>query len=788
LVDYIRKVEDWREPIRFAVIADPEIAIIPPGRTLEDYPYIDVGRGGKMHRESVELFTEAVRIVNAVGDLDFVLIPADLTADAERYNHEKLLELLPKIDFPTYVTVGNHDTRAFAREDIWSGVPTISPEADLVNYPELPLLYRDYWGPGGKLYYSIEVAPGVRLITLFAFPYHHCPDEQFFRWEVGEEQRTWLESELGKAQRNSEFVIVMYHWPIVSHNIPFWDKEGFPLLWSVAGRGFQTEDELQVRSILEVFDVPLVLSGSFHIQDIMEKNGVWHITTGSPISHPTVGARFFELDRERGLLHITTHHIDDIPIHPGFAEYSRRAFLEYLEEKAGLILDKNLPPIAKPLTEPLKEALLLAIRVEPGVLFWRRRGAEESVFDNLPQIEDPQMAWLLERVLTIGENTAINRPEDDNAVLPVRVTGGKVRQEVEGRIRTGELPPIYDLTLGGRLSFGYLGAGRDAARPTGHFFLDEFILAPEVVFAARGISLMAELGFREDDVRVDKFMVYFGALPYEPQIDEIRRIITLLTGWEFEVDSRISLGLCERLVSPERKEAVPSLLERAIWEGEAFRVALESKLHFLRGGISIGEGLQLGTRGVGIDDRFGMLYDARNAGRKGGHPELGIELGIRGDAVKISRFIFRGELSDADIGVLTRELPGYISPRRDMRRHGMRMIHNYNGLTLKGNVAWMKDGLLEREGWSVCAAREMEIGRQYLRSLTSFLRYEALKVGWQKSVTHPASWDRERLALGFTLGIRENINLTVEHHRNDETTGGGSVANDEFLTQLVFEF
>jgi 3',5'-cyclic AMP phosphodiesterase CpdA len=784
LVTYIiRKVEGWREPVRFAVIADPEIAIIPPGRE-GDYPYIEDRPGGKMYLHSVALFLEAIKKVNSV-PLDFVLIAGDLTKDSERYNHEKMLELLPKINAPTFVVGGNHDTRAFALTDIRTGVPIINPEADLVKYDEIPILYANFWGPGERPFYSIEVVPGIRLIALFAFPHHHCPDERFFRWEIGEEQRAWLRNELESAQDNSEFVIIMNHHPIVSHNIPTLDKELFSLLWGVDGRGWATEDYLEVLSILEKFNVPLVLSGSLHVQDVMERNGVWHITTGSPSTYPLVGARFFEFDRERELLHITTYHINHIPAHPYFAEYAREAVIR---EAEGRIKRLRLPSIL----ELAREAALLAVRVEPGVLFWRRPGSKQSVFDDDPitQIENTQVAWLMERLLTITESIAINMPEDDNAVLPVRVTGGKVRPQVEGRIRTGELPPIYvrgaDLTLGGELSFGYVDAGRDAARPAGRFYLEKFVLKPEVTFAKGGISLMAELRLTEDEARIRRFMVYFDELPLEPQIDEIRRIIELATGWEFEVNSKLSLGLDERLAEPEEKRAVSSFLDTIIWDGEAFRTALESRVHFLYGGISVDEGLQLGTRGIGVDDNFGMLYDARNAGRKSGHPELGIELGIRDDALKVTGFCFWGELSNADIIFLGDKLPGYTSTCRNMRRYGMRMIHNYNGLTLEGKVAWMEDGALNRNGWLLSAAYEIE--QRFLRSLMLLARYEELKVRWPKSFTNPVSWDRERLTLGVIAGIRENVNLIVEHHRNDETTGGGSVANDEFLTQLVFKF
>ncbi|MBT9138237.1 MAG: Trifunctional nucleotide phosphoesterase protein YfkN [Syntrophomonadaceae bacterium] len=776
----IRKVEEWREPVRFAVIADPHISIIPPDWPEGVFfPYA----GDPIYRKSVELFLEAVKKVNAIPMLDFVLVAGDLTIDSERYNHEKLLEMLPKINAPTYVVGGNHDTVAFALECFWTGVPLINPEADLVGYDEVPMLYADYWGPGEMPFYSVEVVPGIRLIALYAYPYHHCPDERFFRWEVGEEQRVWLRGELKGARDNSEFVIVMLHQPIVSHNIPVWDKEDFPLLWGVGGHGFGVEDKLKVNSILEEFNVPLVLSGHFHLQDIMKRNNVWHITTGAPVTYPLVGARFFELDRERGLLHITTHHIDHIPARPDIAEYAREALLEVVEKKIEML---EFPSIL----EPVREAALLAIRTEPGVLFWRRRGAEGSVFDDDPVagIEDPQVAWLLERFLTVTENVAVNMPEDDNAILPVRVTGVKVRPQVEGRIRTGELPPIYligaDITLGEKLSFGYLDAGRDAKKPDGRFYLDRFVLKPEITFANHGVSLMAELGFNEDEARVDKFMVYFDELPLEPQIDEIRRIIQLAAGWEFEVNSLISLGLDDRGAAPRRKGAVPSFLETAIWEGEAARVALENRVAFLALGISVGEGLQLGTRGVGVDNQFGMLYDARNAGKKDGHPEWGIDLGIEYRGLQITRFGFWGELSNADIGVLTRELHGYASSYRSMRRHGTRAVFTRNGLTLKGESAWMRDGVLERDSLLFSAAYEIEMWH----SLTPFLRYETLEVEWPKLPANPASWDRERLALGLIAGVGENINLIVEHHRNDETTGGGSIANNEFLTQLVFEF
>jgi len=107
-------------------------------------------------------------------------------------------------------------------------------------------------------------------------------------------------------------------------------------------------------------------------------------------------------------------------------------------------------------------------------------------------------------------------------------------------------------------------------------------------------------------------------------------------------------------------------------------------------------------------------------------------------------------------------------------------------LTLKGKVAWMEDGALNRNGWLLSAAYEVE--QHFLHSLMPLIRYERLEVGWPKSFANPASWDRERLTLGFIAGIAENVNLIVEHHRNNETTGGDSVANDEFLTQLVFKF
>ena len=62
-----------------------------------------------MYDRSVELLKTATDEINAVPDLDFVLVAGDLTKDSEPYNHDRARELLTRFRKPVFCVSGNHD-------------------------------------------------------------------------------------------------------------------------------------------------------------------------------------------------------------------------------------------------------------------------------------------------------------------------------------------------------------------------------------------------------------------------------------------------------------------------------------------------------------------------------------------------------------------------------------------------------------------------------------------------------------------------------------------------------
>lgn len=306
----------WRGPdvvankvIRFAIVTDPHIAIPAPGHTAENCPYLHAEPGRKLLPQSVELLTAATEMVNAIPHIDFVLMPGDFTKDSECYNHQKLLEMLAEFQAPIYVVAGNHD---LAHPHDLYGI--MDPNAEVVDADEVPDLYAAYWGPGGKPYYSVEPVPGIQLIALHSSRYEDHDGE------IDPEQLAWLRSELEAARGGGKFTIVMLHHCIGDHVPAF--KEDHPMYpifdtWKL-------DNAEQVKSLLKEFGVQVVVTGHFHIHDIVEEDGIYDITTGATVTYPHP-IRILELDLDSGILWVTTQLVEHIPSIPQLQAYSKEA-------------------------------------------------------------------------------------------------------------------------------------------------------------------------------------------------------------------------------------------------------------------------------------------------------------------------------------------------------------------------------------------------------------------------------------------------------------------------------
>ncbi|MEM6400981.1 MAG: metallophosphoesterase, partial [Cyanobacteria bacterium P01_D01_bin.116] len=108
---------------RFAIASDLHVAL---PHTIWDHP-------SRFHlvEVSIPAFDIVLEHLTQL-DLDFLLLPGDLTQHGEPENHTWLQERLTKLPFPTYVIPGNHD------------VPVLNANEQSIAFKDFPQFYRKF--------------------------------------------------------------------------------------------------------------------------------------------------------------------------------------------------------------------------------------------------------------------------------------------------------------------------------------------------------------------------------------------------------------------------------------------------------------------------------------------------------------------------------------------------------------------------------------------------------------------------------------------------------------------
>ena len=326
---------------RFAVVSDIHIAL---PHTIWDHP-------SRFHL--VEVSIPALEIVLehlTQLDLDFLLLPGDLTQHGEPENHAWVEQRLAQLPFPVYVVPGNHD------------VPTLFANGQSIACADFPRYYRKFgYEDPEQIYYTCQLLPGVRLIGLNSNSFNE-EGKQIGR--VDTQQLQWLEEVL--AGVGDELVLVMVHHNIVEH-LP--NQSRHPM-----ARRYMLENAPELLQILRRYNVQLIFTGHLHVQDIAYSQGVYDITTGSLVSYPHP-YRVFEFHRDnqgRDWLQILSHRVESVPDFPQLQHFSR----EWMGDRSISFLLKLLTQ--PPLNLPLAEAHELAPRLRN---FWANIADGDALFD-----------------------------------------------------------------------------------------------------------------------------------------------------------------------------------------------------------------------------------------------------------------------------------------------------------------------------------------------------------------------------------------------------------------------
>ncbi len=336
------------QDFHFAVVSDLHIALPP---TVYKH-------ANRFHLTEISIpVLESVLEHLSQLDLDFLLLPGDLTQNGEPDNHTWLSERLAQLAIPVYVIPGNHD------------VPVAIQASDAIGLADFPHYYRKFGYQDPKqLYYTCEVLPGVRLVGLNSNQFDRQGKQVGY---LDPAQLEWLEQVLATA--SEELVLVMVHHNVVEH-MP--DQARHPL-----GRRYMLQNAPVLLEILRNAGVQLVFTGHLHVQDIACCQGVYDITTGSLVSypHPYRILHYCADNRGQKRLRIDSSRVESVPGWPELQQVSR--------EWMG---DRSVPFMLQFLTQPpLNLSSSEAATLAPSLrYFWAAIAAGDPVF-HFPHFPEP---------------------------------------------------------------------------------------------------------------------------------------------------------------------------------------------------------------------------------------------------------------------------------------------------------------------------------------------------------------------------------------------------------------
>lgn len=331
---------------RFGIVSDLHIAT---PQTIENNPH-------QFHlvEVSIPALEKALAHLETL-NLDFLLLPGDLTQDGEPENHRWLVDRLIKLPFPVYVIPGNHD------------IPTLLATNKSIGFNDFSTYYQQFgYQNSSENYYTREILPGVQLVALNSNNFDRDGKQQGY---INEKQLTWLETTLSTSQ--NKLVLIAIHHNVIEH-LP--GQAEHPL-----GRRYMLDNAKQLLEIIKKYQVKFLFTGHLHVQDIASYCGIYEICTGSLVSYPhpyrviEVNSKNFKSQIE---LKIKSSKIDSVKGWKNLAHTSR----EWMGDRAKYFMEKLLT------SPPLNLSEIEAVKYAPQLRYFWADIAEGDTRFNFPDM------------------------------------------------------------------------------------------------------------------------------------------------------------------------------------------------------------------------------------------------------------------------------------------------------------------------------------------------------------------------------------------------------------------
>jgi predicted phosphodiesterase len=337
--------------LRFGVVSDLHLAL---AHTIWDHPHrfhlVEVGQGA--------LEVALAHFLSL--DLDFLLIPGDLTQHGERENHKWLADRLAELPFPVYVVPGNHDT------------PYPECRSDGVRDHIAPVEFAGLYSKFGyddptRPYYCHELALGLRLIGLNSNCFDGAGNQI---GAIDGAQWVWLDRLLDEPYEGITWVMI--HHNVVEH-LP--RQSVHPL-----GRRYMVDRADRLRDRLSQAGVSVIWTGHLHVQDVVRSGALTEITTGSLVSYPhPYRICQFQANAEGSQLQVESPRVRAVAQFPDLQTFSR----DWMGDRSFPFMVQLL--VNEPLNWSPKKAAAYAEQLR---YFWAMVADGDGQFDGLGLPED----------------------------------------------------------------------------------------------------------------------------------------------------------------------------------------------------------------------------------------------------------------------------------------------------------------------------------------------------------------------------------------------------------------
>jgi manganese-dependent ADP-ribose/CDP-alcohol diphosphatase len=192
---------------------------------LTDCQYADADtppNSKRLYRESPKKLAAAIDHLNTMGDLDFMLHLGD-AVDRDEKSYEVVMPVFAKAKVPLYQIAGNHDYSIAA--ELKMKVPQLLG----MKAPHYSIVQRGWRfvmldGNLLSLFSTPQGSPGWKTASAFLKASKRKLTD--YSGGLGEDQITWLKSELSSARKAGERVVLVCHYPLLpidGHSL--WDAE-----------------------------------------------------------------------------------------------------------------------------------------------------------------------------------------------------------------------------------------------------------------------------------------------------------------------------------------------------------------------------------------------------------------------------------------------------------------------------------------------------------------------------------------------------------------------------------